>query len=400
MHPFKPLGLLTLPPLINCSLNTCKLAPVLQLQQCPTPWVESRCAGRSQFNIQSSRASHNPAKSSSITYKVGAAFSGKGWRLPSKKDTFSFDPSGQVADQQPFTGRPASGQDAFFISNVGNGSSTAFGVADGVGGWIQSGIDPAHFSHGLCRSLVKNAKNSQDDGLGAQELLERAFQDVVADKKITGGGSTACVAIGDSFGYLEVANLGDSGFVQLRLNAVHYYSNPQTHAFNTPYQLSIIPPRILARSRIFGGMPLRDYPRDASVTSHMVRHGDVLIFATDGVWDNLSASQVLKVVSEEMTELQAWQTGNRGTIVGSRLEYLTRVGTEPQMEDIVLQTRLAKAIARKAKLVSEDPHRDGPFAKEVQKFYPNEHYHGGKADDICVVVAVVIGTDNAARPKL
>ncbi len=209
MHPFKPLSLLTLPPLINCSLNTCKLAPVLQLQQCPTPWVESRCAGRSQFNTKSSRASHSSAQLSGIAYKVGAAFSGKGWRLPSKKDTFSFDPSGQTSDKEPFTGRPGSGQDAFFISNVGNGSSTAFGVADGVGGWIQSGIDPAHFSHGLCRYLVKNAKDSQD-GLGAQQLLERAFQDVVSDKKITGGGSTACVAVGDSFGYLEVAKYGTS----------------------------------------------------------------------------------------------------------------------------------------------------------------------------------------------
>ncbi len=147
-------------------------------------------------------------------------------------------------------------------------------------------------------------------------------------------------------------------------------------------------------------MPLRDYPRDASLTSHTVRHGDVLIFATDGVWDNLSASQVLKVVSEEMAELQAWKTEDRGTIVGSRLEDLTKEGTDSQTGDSFLQTRLAMAIARKAKLVSEDPHRDGPFAKEVQRFYPNEHYHGGKADDICVVVAVVVGADNAARPKL
>lgn len=205
MHPLKPLGLLTLPPLIHGSLNTCRLVPVLQLQQCPTPWVESRCAGRSQFNVPSSRASHTSAKSSSITYKVGAAFSGKGWSFAGKKNTFSFDPSGQPPDQQPFTGRPTSGQDAFFISNVGNGSSTAFGVADGVGGWVQSGIDPADFSHGLCRYLVENARDSPADRLGPRELLERGFQDVVSDVEITGGGSTACVAVGDSFGYLEVA---------------------------------------------------------------------------------------------------------------------------------------------------------------------------------------------------
>lgn len=191
-------------------------------------------------------------------------------------------------------------------------------------------------------------------------------------------------------------SLGDSGFVQLRLNAVHYYSNPQTHAFNTPYQLSIIPPRILARSRIFGGMPLRDFPRDASVTSHEVRHGDVLIFATDGVWDNLSSSQLLKIVSEDMSTLNAWQTGGKGTIVGNDLEALTKEGVIPSKEDISLQTRLAKVIARKAKAASQDRRRDGPFAKEVQKFYPHENFHGGKVDDICVVVAVVVGANDAA----
>ena len=32
------------------------------------------------------------------------------------------------------------GEDAYFISSVGGG---AFGVADGVGGWQESGINPA-----------------------------------------------------------------------------------------------------------------------------------------------------------------------------------------------------------------------------------------------------------------
>lgn len=139
-------------------------------------------------------------------------------------------------------------------------------------------------------------------------------------------------------------------------------------------------------------MPLHDFPRDASVTSHVVRHGDVLIFATDGVWDNLSSSQVLRTVSEHMAESQAWQTGDKGTRVGKALEALTEEGVVPYKEH--LQTRLAKVIARKAKAVSEDPRRDGPFAKEVQRFYPHEDYRGGKVDDICVVVAIVVETSD------
>ncbi len=62
------------------------------------------------------------------------------------------------------------------------------------------------------------------------------------DKSIKAGGSTAVVGLLTPDGVLDVANLGDSGFIHLRLNAVHSASEPQTHAFNTPFQLSIIPP--------------------------------------------------------------------------------------------------------------------------------------------------------------
>lgn len=185
-------------------------------------------------------------------------------------------------------------------------------------------------------------------------------------------------------------SLGDSGFAQLRLNAVHHYSNPQTHAFNTPYQLSIIPPKILARARIFGGDPLSDYPGDASVTTHQLRHGDILIFATDGLWDNLNSTDVLRITSRYMIELQAWEIGEKGVVVSENIRNLTLDGGIRQEHGPNLQTLLAIAITGEAKMASLNSKRDGPFAKEVKKFYPGEEYHGGKVDDICVVVAVVM----------
>ncbi|KAL9002549.1 MAG: hypothetical protein Q9188_004528 [Gyalolechia gomerana] len=382
--------------MFKTSLSTCRVAPILQYQQCPAPWIDSRST-RSHFNSQSSRAAHTSATQPGITYRVAAAFSAKGRKFNTKKDLFSFDPSRQSSEKPPYTGRPASGQDAFFVSAIGNSSSVAFGVADGVGGWIDSGVDPADFSHGLCQYLTQNAGDHGEGRLGAQELLEKGYQDVVADEDIAAGGCTACVAVADSSGQLEVANLGDSGFVQLRLKAVHHYSNPQTHAFNTPYQLSIIPPKILARSRIFGSVPLRDYPRDASVTRHEVRHGDVLIFATDGLWDNIGSSELLRVVERYMTRFGAWRAGAKGTTVGTELDALTIEGGIPLQKENSLQQLLAVAITGEAKAVSQDPHRDSPFAKEVQKFYPHEDFHGGKADDICVVVAIAVeGTDTGS----
>ena len=195
-----------------------------------------------------------------------------------------------------------------------------------------------------------------------------------------------------------MSSLGDSGFVQLRSNAVHYSSNPQTHAFNTPYQLSIIPPRILARSKIFGGGPLSDYPHDASVTNHEVCHGDVLIFATDGVWDNLNSTDLLKLVSRYMTGFNAWKASKEGMTVSDQLEQLTVPGGIPKEHENTLQALLAVAITGEAKMASQNSKLDGPFAREVHKFYPQEDYHGGKVDDICVVVAVIV-QEQAGKAK-
>ena len=188
-------------------------------------------------------------------------------------------------------------------------------------------------------------------------------------------------------------SLGDSGFVQLRPNAIHFYSNPQIHAFNTPYQLSIIPPKILARSRIFGGEPLRDLPNNASVTHHEVRHGDVLVFATDGVWDNLSSTDLLKVVSRYMTGFGGWEAGSEGLVASGQLNNLTLKGGIAKEHERSLQSLLAVAITGEAKMASLNTKIDGPFAREVQKHYPRENFHGGKVDDICVIVALVVGNE-------
>lgn len=196
-----------------------------------------------------------------------------------------------------------------------------------------------------------------------------------------------------SFKLTGATSLGDSGFVQLRLNAVHYNSNPQTHAFNTPYQLSIIPPRVLARSRALGGRPLSDFPRDASVTGHQLRHGDVLVFATDGVWDNLSSLDILKIVSRRMTGFRAWEVGQKGLTVSEDILALTQEGGISKQYENTLQALLAAAITGEAKMASVNTKADGPFAREVHKYYPYEDFHGGKVDDICVVVAIVVEHD-------
>lgn len=138
-------------------------------------------------------------------YRIGASFSAKDRRFNPLQDSYSFDPS--APEKDVVTGKPASGQDAFFSSNVGRTGNVAFGVTDGVGGYSDQGIDSAHFSHGLCRNLAKAAKDPGESAarLTARELLERGYDGVVAERQIRGGGSTACIAVARSNGSMEIA---------------------------------------------------------------------------------------------------------------------------------------------------------------------------------------------------
>ncbi|KAI8948939.1 phosphatase 2C-like domain-containing protein [Xylaria longipes] len=236
--------------------------------------------------------------------------------------------------------------------------------------------------------------------VSARWLMQRGYADVCKDRSIRAGGSTASVAIASENGKLEVANLGDSGFVHLRLNAVHAYSEPQTHAFNTPYQLSIVPASMLARAAAFGGAQLCDYPKDADVTQHTLKHGDIVVLASDGVWDNLFNQDILRIVSRLMTTIGAWKTSDGGIRVVDDLRRFTQP-EDPSTQRLVtvtVQSALAIEIAAAAKSASMNRRLDGPFAKEVQKHYPQENWHGGKIDDICVVVLVV--SDNSKSPEV
>ena len=80
------------------------------------------------------------------------------------------------------------GEDWLFIST----SQRAIGIADGVGGWADVGVDPALYA----RLLMKNASETvdlqlrQSPTLSAQSVLE----DAVRKTQIIGS-STACVLV-------------------------------------------------------------------------------------------------------------------------------------------------------------------------------------------------------------
>ncbi|OOQ89201.1 protein phosphatase 2C [Penicillium brasilianum] len=385
---------------------------------------------RRSFHSTPGRLSDPSPSTSRISYRVAVSSSGKGRRFHPLKNAYNFDPAisdviGVSRDKNPAVrrrNRPDSGEDAFFVSRIGSrvsghpdaGDAVAFAVADGVGGWTESRVDPADFSHGLCGYMAQSALawDSPADKLRPKQLLQAGYDQVVDDPGIKAGGSTASVGIALPDGRVELANLGDSGSVLLRLAAVHHYSVPQTHGFNTPYQLSVIPPRMRAQASVFGGAYLEDFPKDAAVTNVQMQHGDVLLLATDGVFDNLNNQDILKVVTSRMVLTGAWTaTEDYGVGISDTLAELTVPGglatafpppksptvSQPNEKEnatlqstLTLQSLLAASIAGEAKVASVDFRRDGPFAKEAQRYYPGDYYRGGKVDDICALVIVAV----------
>ncbi|PAV62079.1 hypothetical protein WR25_07485 isoform B [Diploscapter pachys] len=173
------------------------------------------------------------------------------------------------------------GDDACFISRFKN--TFVVGVADGVGGWRKYGIDPSAFSRRLMKECEARVTIGEFDPKRPELLLDKAFK-ATAESPRPIGSSTACVLVvhQDS---LYSANLGDSGFMVVRKGKVVAKSQEQVHYFNAPFQLTQPPEG-------FEGF-IGDKPDMADTGNLPVEKGDIILLATDGLWDNLSEHLVL-----------------------------------------------------------------------------------------------------------
>lgn len=138
------------------------------------------------------------------------------------------------------------------------------------------------------------------------------------------------------------------------------------------------------------------------MTRHSVRHGDIVVFATDGVWDNLSAQDALGIVTKVMCDEGYWFHDNSSGEEMMLDEGLVRKIPKEITKDVretFLPGLLATAIMREAKSAGLDRRRNSPFAKEVNARYPDEGWEGGKPDDIAVVVCIAVQEDGDTQEK-
>lgn len=235
---------------------------------------------------------------------------------------------------------------------VKHAKGDVIGVADGVGGWRAWGIDPGEFSHSLMRVSERLVLTGSYNPSQPAAIIARAYYELLENKSHILGSSTACVVVlsGDA-GHLYSANIGDSGFLVMRNGSVVHRSQEQQHYFNTPFQLSLPPPGT-------GAQVLSDGPESAETREFLVKEGDMLMVATDGVFDNLPDSMILK----EMAKVQ-----------GST--------------DLLLLQQAANSIAQQARKLAFDEEYMSPFARNARENGINAI--GGKPDDITVVLATI-----------
>lgn len=268
------------------------------------------------------------------------------------------------------------GEDFFFVQQMRNQSGVSFGVADGVGGWVESGVDPALFSQALMYHAHRYSRNAwagepeidptmdyeereQIEGweMTPYECLDLAYGGVLREKYVQAGSSTACiVSLNASSGVLRSANLGDSGFSIIRQTSIIHRQISQTHFFNCPRQLTKLPTksgRRFARACV-------DSPSEADIYEAKLRDGDIVVAYTDGFSDNVFPSEMVTICSLVAR--------------GGRTE-------DEQVQD------MADRMVEYSRLCMKSKTRVSPFEREASR--QGMYFRGGKPDDVTVIVGLI-----------
>jgi protein phosphatase PTC7 len=290
---------------------------------------------------------------------------------------------------------------------------TYFGVADGVGSWREYNVDPRNFSHKLmeeCENILAEASLKDvkvESGskfrhvISPAEMLAQAYERVKAENVI--GSSTACVGLFDNVRHqLHFSNLGDSGIIVLRhIDSdvagslkrekvvprsdrksdlrVAFVSQQQLKSFNHPYQLGWTGEEIDESE----ANSFKSAKQSCSSSLH-VRRGDIIIMATDGLFDNVDTDDIATMALE-------WEQKNgfiRGGDIAAREKRwemgnsLTRISAERA-------PALAAALCSRARENSLNGSVDSPFAILAKE--NDIMWSGGMPDDCTVVVIHVVG---------
>ncbi|RQM29896.1 hypothetical protein B5M09_000940 [Aphanomyces astaci] len=213
-------------------------------------------------------------------------------------DAFIFDAhaacKGKRCTMDAFARPEGCGEDSFFVS------PTVVGIADGVGGWNENGVDPSAISRAMMRYSRQLVQGHEGDPatLSTLDILTKAYALTLKDDAVEAGSTTACIlkirAGKDGEPLLEYTNLGDSGFAIVRGDKVVFR------------------------------MALED--------------GDIIVLATDGVWDNFA--QDLQEIPPFFPPVLSWRRYWHGRIDSLVSVVASRASTK-EAADAVVEASLA-----------------------------------------------------------
>jgi protein phosphatase PTC7 len=233
------------------------------------------------------------------------------------------------------------GEDAIYVSK------NVIAIADGVSQWSEWGVDASLYPKNLMyyiQELVENATNNTIFS-NPKDMITYAFQ-----RDTYNGSSTIVVmSLDKTLPLLYTGQIGDSGFEIIRFQnnswtIVEEYVTIQWQ-FNMPFQL--------CNDQNYG-----DSPDVGDYRVIKVENNDVILLATDGIWDNLYDSDILDVFEDLYPDGNVKETKN-----------------------------IAELIAYNANQLSLKTDYTSPFQVSAQQsgFY----YFGGKPDDISAIVTQV-----------
>jgi protein phosphatase PTC7 len=289
---------------------------------------------------------------------------------------------------------------------------TYLGVADGVGSWREYGVDPRNFSRGVmseCENILLEAsQNGREEGrkfrqvVSPAEVMGQAYERVKSDNII--GSSTACVALFDGIRHqLHFSNLGDCGIIVLRhIDSdvagslkrdrdkprvdrtsdlrLAFVSHQQLQSFNHPYQLGWTGEELPE-----GEKNSFKSAKEACTTSIHLRRGDIIIMATDGLYDNVDVDEICAVALE-------WEQKHgfmRGGDIAARERRWQMGNSLAQLSSEVIH-ELAATLCQRARENSLDS-MDSPFAILAKE--NDIMWSGGMPDDCTVLAMHLVGRE-------
>ena len=257
-----------------------------------------------------------------------------------------------------------------------------------------------------CSKVEKGDEKFRRQAVAPAEVMAQAYERVKADNII--GSSTACVAMFDGLRHqLHFSNLGDSGIIVLRhIDStvagtlkrdkttprgerhsdlrIAFVSQQQLRSFNHPYQLG------WTGEEVVGELTSFKSAAQSCTTSIHIRRGDIVIMATDGLFDNVELEDIASIALE-------WEEKS-GFILGGDIatrEKRWEAGSSMTKESAEHVSDLAAALVQRARENSLDQKTDSPFAILAKE--NDVMWSGGMPDDCTVIALHVVGAPSAGQ---